>query len=80
MKMDSPMCDILVFHSGEDSSRILGFRVVTPCSVAVGYQRSGGHCCLLLHPIAKLHGVITQKTSTWTILFIPNFLKFLTAS
>jgi len=39
--------------------------IVTPCSVVVGYQRSRGPCWLCVH--LTLHGVTTQKTSTWNI-------------
>jgi hypothetical protein len=64
------------------------FRLVTPCSVVVGYQRFRDPCCLHLqvevfwvvtpcnvvvgyqilkrrYPTTKLHGVTTQKNSTW---------------
>jgi len=37
------------------------FWVVTPCSVAVGYRRCGGPCCLHL---SWRHDITTQKTST----------------
>jgi len=46
------------------------FWVVTPCSVVVRYQRFRGPRCLYLHPegpTTTLHGVTTQKTSTWII-------------
>jgi hypothetical protein len=47
------------------------FRVVTPCSVVVGYQRFRGPCCLHLHPenggSTKIPGVTTQKMeAAWT--------------
>jgi hypothetical protein len=45
------------------------FRVVTPCSDVVGYQRFGAPCFLHLqgecwYPNATLPGIITQKSST----------------
>jgi hypothetical protein len=41
------------------------FWVVTPCSVAVGYQRFGGIVVLRnVDPTAALQSVTTQKTST----------------
>jgi hypothetical protein len=40
------------------------FWVVTPCSVVVGYQCFRVPRCRHLHN-TKLHGVTTQKTSTW---------------
>jgi len=48
------------------------FWVVTPCSVVVGYQRSGWrrkqHGRLKRrYPTTTLHGVTTQKPSTWNI-------------
>jgi hypothetical protein len=50
------------------------FWVVTPCNVAVGYKDCRGPWCLCLqsgplkrwYPTTTLHGVTTQKTSTWT--------------
>jgi hypothetical protein len=30
--------------------QVMVLRVVTPCGVAVGYQRSGGSCCFHLYP------------------------------
>jgi len=57
------------------------FWVVTRCNVVVGYQRFRGPCCFHLsgcdavyvvtghqrfrYFTTTLHGVITQKTSTW---------------
>jgi hypothetical protein len=48
---------------------------VTPCSVVVGYQSLGGSSCRWgqhgplkrWYPTTILHGVTTQKTSTWNI-------------
>jgi len=45
--------------------QIAVFCVVTPSS-DVGYRRFGGHCFL------HLHGVTTQKTTTWIKIAIYN--------
>jgi len=63
-------------HPLHFTSQVEVFRVVTPCTVAVGYQRFRGTYCLHLHFILeavrfsetsvsyhKPHGVTTQKTS-----------------
>jgi hypothetical protein len=51
------------------------FWVVTPCRVVVGYQLFRGPCCLSIQRkeeeawTATLHGVTTQKISTWIYIY-----------
>jgi len=48
-----------------------GWRV-TPCSVVGGYQHFRGPC----YSTTTLHGVTTQKTSTWDHLFLSDPFHF----
>jgi hypothetical protein len=72
-------CEILGFRGDEDSE-LKPSRLWPPCSVAVGYQRFGVARYLHLHgkwwcrrhgppkrryPTTTLHGVTTEKASTW---------------
>jgi hypothetical protein len=48
--------------------QIVVFWVVTPCIVLAGYQSFRDPCCIHLHPWTSetlVHGVTTQKTTTW---------------
>jgi hypothetical protein len=54
--------------------RVHVFWVITPCSVVLGYQLVRGPYCLHLqgplkrwYPTTTLHGITTQKNSTWNI-------------
>jgi len=59
------------------------FWVMTSYSVVVGwYQRFKGPCCengplQRWYPTTTLHGVTTQKTSTWLIILLPHIKKLL---
>jgi hypothetical protein len=62
--------EIWVFQGGEDSSR--GLMGCDVCSDVLGYQPFRGPCRLLkVDPTTTLHGVTTQKTSTWTWITTP---------
>jgi hypothetical protein len=57
------------------------FWIMTPCSVAVGYQRFVTRCCLHLQgkcwcSSAVLHGFTAQKTSTWMSIALSLLSKY----